>query len=312
MGWPKSLRWRYSLRALVVFVTLIMIWGAYHASRGWKQRAAERVLIQHGAAISYRTQKRPRDFGSAWVDAEVNEVSLNSNLTPDVIQALLALQQIELLSLQPRKFTAEERIQIHRTGNSCERMALADGALQSILQRHRIKELFLICCKLSDDDCRAIAQSDTLGSINLMGCDCSELGFRYLLSTPRLESLEMSFVTVTGDRLKGVPGSPSLLHIECRMTPLGNEFAAFVGRSPNVSYLSVAHPGIGDEFLSHLGPHPTLSQLGLDGTSVTDGSVASLQGLASLTHLGLLRQSLTNDAIGRLKNSNPRLTVVQQ
>jgi hypothetical protein len=30
MAWPKSIRWRYSLRALFVFITVFMLWGGYH------------------------------------------------------------------------------------------------------------------------------------------------------------------------------------------------------------------------------------------------------------------------------------------
>jgi hypothetical protein len=60
----RLLRFRYSLRALLVFITLLALWGGYHANRGWKEGRAVAVLLEHGADVTYwSTDWRLRPFG---------------------------------------------------------------------------------------------------------------------------------------------------------------------------------------------------------------------------------------------------------
>src|SRR3954454_11292929 len=102
MSWPRSLRFRYSLRALAIFLTLFCLWGGYHANRGWRERHAERVLFRHGASIEYWTGES-RSFvigtplrlywklvGWLWGDRLIRSIAVTGPLDSDMIAALAA------------------------------------------------------------------------------------------------------------------------------------------------------------------------------------------------------------------------------
>src|SRR5687768_16063132 len=107
MPWPRSIRFRYSLRALLVFLTLFALWGGYHTNRGMKERRALEVLRRHdGTSISVDSI-RPREGMVAfmadayksvvrlvWREPFVTSVSICS-LDPSVTQAIQAMPHLE-------------------------------------------------------------------------------------------------------------------------------------------------------------------------------------------------------------------------
>jgi Leucine Rich repeat len=280
MSRPRSLRLQYSLRALAIFITLFMVWGGYHANRGWKQRAAEAVLLRHEAAIYHGTGRIPQGFTdhvvdayqslvyALWGEGRVMEIDIKSNMEPEVVEALIALPPLDKLAIQPRPYTSDETSQMYSTGDFGRKLKPPMGAMDRITANSKVKEVVLIACELSVDDCRALAACESIESLNLMDCLLTDEGFAELLKLPRLHSLRLSHCELTEGGLNSVPGSKSLVTISCVATPVGKEFAAFVARSGNVTSLSVAHPDIGDEFIRKLGPHPSLSELGVHGGDI--------------------------------------------
>jgi hypothetical protein len=75
------LRLRYSLRALLVFLTLFMLWGGYHTNRGWRERQAETLLTSAGARLE-RGANLPVSPYRFIVDARVS-----AKLEPDAVHA---------------------------------------------------------------------------------------------------------------------------------------------------------------------------------------------------------------------------------
>jgi hypothetical protein len=247
---PRSLRLQYSLRALVIFITLFMIWGGYHANRGWKQRAAEAVLRRHEARISYLGRdhrylgNRLADTYGAlvhalWGETHIHGVDVRSNLEAEVVEALIALPQMDGLGIMPRAYSSSDMSQLVRGQKLEGRMNLPEGAMQRILARRDLKGLSLVACSLDSDDCEAIVGCENIESLYLLNCGLSEEGFAELLKLPRLRWLSISHCQVTGSELKSVAGSMSLDRIDCIGTPVGEEFAAFVKRCSNVTSLQL-------------------------------------------------------------------------
>jgi hypothetical protein len=103
LRFPKSLRWRYSLRALLLFITLFMIWGRYHTNRSWKERYAERILAERGASFAYWTKPSGSTVWSnvqfgyrkivkvLWRERSIKHVTLNSPPDLATVQAIVAI-----------------------------------------------------------------------------------------------------------------------------------------------------------------------------------------------------------------------------
>ena len=323
MRWPRSIRLQYSLRALAIFITLFMVWGGYHANRGWKQRAAEAILLRHEAAIYHGTGRIPHGFTdhvvdaydglvyALWGEGRVMEIDIKSSMEPKVVEALIALPRLDKLAIQPRPYTSDETSQMYRSGDFGKKLKPPASAMDRIMSNSEAKEMVLIACELSAADCEAIAACQSIESVNLMDCLLSDDGFAELLKLPRLRGLRMSHCQVTERGLSSVPGSTSLERISCVSTPVEKDFAAFVARSRNVTSLTVTHSGIDDEFVRNLGPHPSLIELGVHGGVITDQASADLEKMPCLERVGLPRDSLSDKTLARLKSTRPNLSVLQ-
>lgn len=320
MPGPRRIRLQYSLRALAIFITLFMIWGGYHANRGWKQRAAETVLQRHDAAIVYLGHDT-RNLGSylvgyykalmhkLWGDRHIAHVIVRSPLEPEVVEALIALPQMDGLAIHPGPITSSERSQLHHSGNRSDKKELPDGALERILARRGLRDLGFLACQLDVEDCRAIARCESIESLRLEACWLSDEGLAELLKLPGLYSLNIFYCQGTEDELGSVPGSTSLVRVEWNGSPVGKEFAAFVGRSPNVTHLHVVATGSGDEFISNLGAHPSLVDLAVGGV-VTDAVAPTIEKMPSLEIVCLPQGSLSDEAKARLTVANPKLLIL--
>jgi hypothetical protein len=321
MGWPRILRWRYSLRALFVFVALFMVWGGYHANRGWRQRAAEAVLREHGATIYLRTGgwKAKHSFIGRgqelyrgvvyllWGDAQIYAVTLSGPLDTDVIDALVSLPALQALTLAPRRYTAVEDLQIG-SGHFRPTEVLPEQAIRRILDGIQTRGLSLIGWKLDDDSCRAIAQRGNIEGIGLIGCTLSEEGFAELMMRPRFRSIGLTCCPVTGEKLATLAGSPTLERLSCSQTRVGKEFAKYVARCKNLQRLSVTEMTADDEFAACLRDHPSISELVLYGR-ITDRTADMLAEMPSLQSGRLGGRAISDEAIGRLKLAKPGIVV---
>lgn len=318
----RKVRFRYTLRALLVFITLFMLWGGYHTNRSWKERAAEQFLRERGASFQYGRKYTGTDIRSriaaayeklvqtVWRERLITFASVHGPLEPEVVDAIVALPHLESLMANPGpRMTEQELALLRRKGIVEAKVAAAPGAVERILANHRLKGLWMATWILSDEDCAAIANHDSLQELNLYGSALSEHGFAEILRLPRLESLTFSYCQVTGANVSSVPGSHSLDVVECYHAPVGNEFAAFIGRSPNVTEVRFDHPEIDDEFIANIGPHPSLLALNLGRSRVTDQSIVVIMKMRSLQAVQFNRTIVSQDAIARLKASNPRVVI---
>jgi len=171
---PRSLRVRFTLRALFVFITLFMLWGGYHTNRGWKERAAENVLTKRGASCQYAKQTIEGDliqrvaavYGRVvqilWRERAVTYVSLDASLDAEVVEALASLPNLKSLWISPEKPNAEQG-QLMKDGKALKpKEAVPNGALERILGACPLRQLAISGWVLSDSDCQRISAKANL------------------------------------------------------------------------------------------------------------------------------------------------------
>jgi hypothetical protein len=317
----RSPRFRYTLRALLVFVTLFCLWGGYHANRAIKERQAAEVLMRHQASFAIGPK---RSHGGAldsirlayqslvqlvWRERFVTHVSIASKLEPEVVNALIALPHLESLSIDPVQYALEEKMRMNREGILEPQEKSPPGAIARILRAQRLADLTLAGWVLSDDDCAAISQHQSLEGLTVLGVNISEDGFAQILTLPRLLRLRFSYTQVTGKKLATTPASTSLQVIEGYCAPVGNEFAGYVGRCPNVTNLNLRYRAIDDDFVARLGSHPSLTGIDFSGTIVTDQSIAVLGRMPLLRTVGLPRATVSQDSVERLQEARPEMKI---
>jgi len=68
---PRSLRVRFTLRTLFVFITVLCIWAGLHAHRASTLHRIEQVLARHHATVRYGRADRSEGLrGALWLAYE--------------------------------------------------------------------------------------------------------------------------------------------------------------------------------------------------------------------------------------------------
>jgi hypothetical protein len=323
MGWPRSIRWRYSLRALFVFITLFMLWGGYHVERGAKERAAEAVLVGSRGEVTYGPERSPGIGGSVtywyqkvvqtiWRERYITSVTLYADriaenpLTDEEVEAIASLPYLRGLGIGRESFYRgpemfDPKLEFYRR--------VPDGTVSRILARCRLRELGITKCKLGDADFRAIGDHSSLESLKLGVTNISDKHLGPIVRLPRLRELYIRDTKITGAGLASQPGSESLERIYSGWAPIGVEFADFVARCPRVTCLEASHQSVDDEFVRRLEGHPALEELHLSWASVTDRCIPSLLKIPSLTLVSLFRSKVTPQGAIRLRQARPATAV---
>jgi hypothetical protein len=318
MAKVRSIRFRYTLRALLVFVTLFMLWGGYHTNRGIYERRAMALIIARGGSCSSHLRKPEGIVGGIkyaysrlvrflWREPFTTHVHINSKLEPEVVSALLDFPHLESLGVQPIKYSLQ---QILRMKDEWEpKFPMPEGALIDLLQKHSLENLDLSGWILTDTDCRAVASHHTLLWMSLYGCDVSEDGFAEIMALPHLRSLNFSCTKVNGDKLAHLSGSASLEQIDGSCSGIGQECAKYFARCPNLRTLVLSDRSIDDAFVARLGPHSSLERLHLYGGGITDGVVQPLTKMPALKVAGFPRGAISDQAIAKLQKAMPGLVL---
>jgi hypothetical protein len=311
---------RYSLRGLLIFITLFMLWGGYHTNRSWKERAAEEVLNRRGASIEYATLSFQGSFAervsaayamlveTVWQDRSASRVMLLGRLDTEAVDALCMLSHLRALTIEPSQRTHAEYSRI-RSGQALPTEPMPQDALERILDNCPITELTVGCWTLSDVDCHTIASCPSVKYLAVDGSILSEKGLARLMSKPGLVWFTFGFCNATGNALANEPGSPTLEKLYCGNAPVSTELAVFVSRSPNIKELAVRQCAASDEFVHMLGPHPSLMALSLGATTVTDECLDDFVRMPSLTIVELPGLTVSPEAVARLRLAKPALQI---
>jgi hypothetical protein len=296
---PRSLRVRFTLRALFVFISLFMVWGGYHTNRALKERNAVAILRRRDASIGFVEMRNQRGFVGditrhyrrliqfIWRQPNVTSVALVSTLDDDVVNAIRSLPRMSELAISSRRLSSEEQRMFVSGGLLKGQATIPAGALRRVLDRGSTISLSVDLWVLSDDDCSAIAQLKQLRSLAIGGCVLSESGMAELMSLPNLRQLTILNCNVprnpvAGSSLAERPGSQFLQKVRCHWTPVNSTFAEYLSRCPRLNELSAQHELIGDEFVKCLGAHPSLRNLEVCGGMITPGALTALRDMPVL------------------------------
>jgi hypothetical protein len=302
---PSLLRFRYSLRALLVFITLFCLWGGWHADRSYRERRAEEALLRRGANLCREAHI------SIWRYRFVTELKIEGPLDHEVINSVANLPYLTALHLvAPRTADSETN---SFSEDISPRATMTPDSLAKILRRKNLRSLSLEAWIIPDEACAAIARQKYLEQISILFCEPTESGFARIVKAPPVRVLRARFCMTTGRELAGQPGSTTLADVDCRGTPVSTEFASFLAICTHLHSLDFGalgcgkdHSPSGDEFLAKLGPHRSIETLVLSSSSVTDRSVGVIVNMPRLSYLSL-PQTVSTNGKNKILSSKPHL-----
>jgi len=314
---PRSLRFRYSLRALLVFITLFMLWGGFHAERGYRERQAQNVLkrrcvLHYGHRYTWLQPAGwyERIVQTIWREPCVTGVAIGPAPTSAEIAAIASLPQLQWLEVSHYEMPVVQVPDERNLIADRHPALLPPEALSTILSKRRLKSLHISQCTLNAADYQAIGEHDSLEFLQINGARISDSDLPALFRPRGLQTINLVQSQFTGAGMDAMPGSPELRDMRCQQAPVCVDFARFLRKCPRLETLLTCGPSVDDAFVQALEQHPTLSEISFCGNSVTDKAIDSLLTLPKLSWVAFGgNRNVSKAARQRLSAARPGLVI---
>ena len=252
----RKLRWyQYSLRSLLIFVTLFAVacsWFAVKMGQAKRQREAVEILLKLGGLAEY----------DCACDSPYVQHHLPEGRPP--ISAPIWLQKwlgddffTNVVSLYPRH--------------------IADADLEYVTDLPRITAIGLPFNKITDNGLKQIQVLHQLQFLDLQSTEVTDAGLDVFTSFPALRCLYLSNTQITDAGLKRLQGLTEIEELDLGETEITDSGLENIKGLAHLKLLGLDHTKVTDAGLIHLRGLSQLQFLSLAGTTITDVGIANLQ-----------------------------------
>jgi hypothetical protein len=278
-------RLRFSLKTLLIVVTLLALWLGYTAHRARQQEQVVEAILDVGGRVTfahqrgedhkdgartYDTRKEPN--APSWLVTtigadyfrKVDSISLvNVPVTDEWLEQLGKLSSLDSLLLRNTNITGKGVARLH---------------LLPKLEVLNVQGMTAV----NDVTLRTISNGTRLKSLNFHDCkDITDAGVACLAPLNNLERLDLSTTQVTDAGL------------------------AHLSRMSEMRLLSLANTRVTDEGLRHIANMKHLYWLDLRGTQISDDGLQYLSELKKLEQLILWDTQVTTEGAERIRAALP-------
>jgi internalin A len=247
---PKRRWYQYSLRSLLIFVTLCAFacsWFAVKMRQARRQREAVAAIRIAGGKVIY--------------DYEDPEAS---NVVPP---GPLWLRNL----LGDDFFANVDRVRLNGDTNAMH------AALEHLKDLPRLRYLFLDLSSVTDDDLEYLKDLPQLLELDLNHTDVTDAGLEHLREMTNLQALSLFNWHVTDAGLKHLRGLNRVVALDLRKTRITDAGLEHIEGMAQLHYLDLAGTQVTDAAIEHLKGLIKLHELHLANTLVTDKGVKELQ-----------------------------------
>ena len=213
MAGQHTRRWlQFSLRSLLVLVTVLAVWLGREVNRARRQNEAVAAIQQAGGMVFYDSQVRPpqsrfrrwfprfvRLLGEDLADAVVI-VMLFPEAEPELLHD--GTNERPLVSLAMMIGRLEDLVELDAGGMNFDDADLAHlrglKKLASLYLSHvQLNGTVVHCTRITDDGLAQIAHLSRLEALHLEGAGITDAGLAHLHSLSKLECLDLTNTMVT-------------------------------------------------------------------------------------------------------------------
>ena len=292
-------RWlRFSLRTMLIMVTLLSIGPGWFVHRGERQRRAVAAVEEMGGKVAYDATALywvVEEVGGlrGWLPRNyffnVTMVNLSETRATDASLAhIKKLPHVRYLDLSGTDVTDRGLLQLQGLTKlesvKLEYMQVTDAGLP---QLQGLRHLILLDFRGTQVTDAGLVHLGRLTRLRVLGLEATQVtsgGLSHLQGMSRLEELDLSGTQVT---------DAGLVHLR-RLTLRG---------------LRLEDTQVTDGGLSHLQGMSTLQELDLSGTQVTDAGLHHLKGLIRLKFLEFVDTPVTATGVAKLQIALPNCEI---
>lgn len=189
-------RWlRFSLRGLLVAVTLVCIWLGWNVERKRRQQELISAIQELGGVVAYQTAPTPLDL-FLYGPREPIEVTLVSRSPPEaLVGRLRGLKKLRSVRLRGA-YVTDAGIAELGTMTGLETLELfypfiTDDSLAHLSRLKNLRKLTITDARLTDEGLRFLEPLRNLEELSLENVPITTAGLAHLASLPALASLNL-------------------------------------------------------------------------------------------------------------------------
>jgi hypothetical protein len=280
----RKRRWfQFSLRTLLILVTLLCIGVAIISNRAMRQKAAISAILKDGGDVDYAHNfpQRAEPPGPAWLRkllgddffATVISVTVRTDAGMEQLDDLPALLNVRVLPA-PTIGAAPDK--------------LTDAGLTHLQRLTQLRTLQLQRTSMTD---AGVVSFNRLTKLNILELDYTELtdsGLARLTSLTELGILSLRGTKVTDAGMKHLSGFE------------------------NLYILDLGETNISDAGLAQLVGLPRLEIVHLDSTKITDAGLEQLKRFPMIDRLDLRSTNVTDEGVKALRRTMPKLFEIKR
>ena len=283
---PRSWIWRWSKRALVVLLVLIVLlggaWGWLYW--GWKQEQAILAGLKAGDGarcqplVSHELYRRLGRAGFVLQRVWILQLA-NTQVTDAGLVHLKDLRELQFLSLDDTKVT--------------------DAGLVHVKDLQGLERLYLVNTQVTDAGLVHLKNLKGLRWLALNETQVTDAGLAHVKDLKGLERLYLANTQVTDAGLVHLNDLKALQLLQLTKTQVTDAGLVHLKDLTGLHELKLANTRVTDAGLVHLKDLMGLHRLDLRSTQVTDAGLVHLEDLRELTWLGLTNTKVTAEGVQR-------------
>ncbi len=289
---------RFSLRSLLVVISVAAVWCAFHANRGRYERSVERELIAAGAKVDSgldRVTGKPRDpstserfLRSVFAQRFIRRVqSQHKPLVPELLDRVWHLPHLESVSFI-----------------DCQ---LSDHHFQSLGYATGLEMLQLLGPGPTDEGLKGLESLKQMRYVHISQADVGDATLRRLAGLQWLETIELHGTSITGQNVPSLACRRTLIRFAANDSPFHNDFLATLAACRNLQYLELVRTEISDDGVAHLRGHPSLQIVELGAENLTDVSLEIAATIPQLKQLSVPGKRMSKKAFQEFQIKRPKV-----
>jgi hypothetical protein len=286
-------RWgRFSLKTLLILLTLFCIWFGTSTNSANRQRRAVEAIERSGGEFCYDYQKQPTSGG-----AGVAYSHLVERPGPRWLRWLLS----------DHYFITPVFLSIHQQSE------IKDDCLAHLDALPNLESAMFSSVQFRDGDVEHLKSLKNLRQLTfndgtLSGAD-GPRNFDFLTQLTKLESLSL-VRSQFGDReAESLEGMPSLKTLFLYHSAIGDEGMVHLRHLNKLEMLGLGGTKVTDRGIAAISELPNLIYLSLSDTNISDAAIASFAKMNSLRELELYNTHMTKAGISELRKALPRCKI---
>ena len=323
----KRRRYQYSLRTLMIFVTLCVIscsWFAVKMQQAKKQREMIETIEKEGHLLAdYDESSSPflrlfaylfgKDFcygiNNIYVDDTATDADLKS-LTE--ISCFIKLSSCRNVSITDDRLLNLQGLSNLKSLELIQNNNITDAGLVHLKSLGQLEELNLSWTKITDDGLKELNDMQNLRTLILCGTSVTGKGFVNCKGLSHLKHLDLSVTKGTDSGLGGLESLRNIQKLELSNTDISDAGLVHVTKMTNLYYLDLINTKITDNGLRQLKDLQNLRRLILTGTNISDVGLIHLKGLKQLDKLVIDKTHVTDEGIRDLRKALPKLNIYRE